>query len=77
MDNAAEKGYLDIVKFLHFNRPEGCTMSAITGAAINGYIDVVKFLCENRNEGFTYNAIRFCGNEIVLSYLRTQTHLLR
>ncbi|EGG19712.1 hypothetical protein DFA_00290 [Cavenderia fasciculata] len=56
MDEAA-KNSLDIVKFLHFNRSEGCTNKAMDNAACNGHLDIVKFLHENRSEGCTTNAI--------------------
>ena len=29
MDNAARQGYLEIVKYLHENRMEGCTTNAM------------------------------------------------
>src|SRR6476620_4102468 len=50
---AAENGHLDIVKFLHINRAEGCTKDAMDYAARKGHLDVVKFLHINRTEGCT------------------------
>jgi len=38
---------LDVVKFLHKNRSEGCTMAAIETANSFGYMDIVKFLRGN------------------------------
>ncbi|KAJ3319096.1 hypothetical protein HDU76_000652 [Blyttiomyces sp. JEL0837] len=57
MDRAAELGKLDIVKWLHENRTEGCTTDAMDLAASNGYLNVVKYLHENRNEGCTTAAM--------------------
>ncbi len=47
MDYAAESGHLDIVRFLHQNRNEGCTTYAMDYAAKNGHRDVVNFFHEN------------------------------
>jgi hypothetical protein len=44
MDQAAGKGYLDVVKWLHENRTEGCTHWAIDQAIEYGHLDVVKYL---------------------------------
>ena len=44
----AENGHLDVVKFLHENRTEGCTKYAMDYASRNGHLDVVKFLRKNR-----------------------------
>ena len=52
MDWAAMKGHLDVVKWLHFNRAEGCTEDAINWAAMNGHLDVIKWLHLNRSEVF-------------------------
>jgi len=49
----AVNGHLEIVKFLHENRTEGCTKWAMNQAAENGHLEVVKFLHENRTEGCT------------------------
>eukprot|EP01133_Synstelium_polycarpum_P017751 gene17751-21171_t len=57
MDNAAKNGSLEIVKYLHDNRSEGCTVNAIDGAAKMGHLDVVIYLSENRTEGCTTRAI--------------------
>ena len=45
MDYAAKHGHLNIIKWLHENRTEGCTSYAIESAARNGYLDIVKWLC--------------------------------
>eukprot|EP00122_Pirum_gemmata_P019720 Pgem_evm1s18451 len=57
MDMAATNGYLDIVKFLHFNRKEGCTRLAFDGAARNGHLEIVRFLHYHRFEGGTERAM--------------------
>ena len=57
MDNAARQGHLEIVKWLHENRSEGCTTWAIDMAAYNGHLEVVKWLHENRTEGCTTDAM--------------------
>ncbi|KAE9350037.1 hypothetical protein PF008_g6645 [Phytophthora fragariae] len=46
MDGAAARGRLDIMQWLHDNRPEGCSTEACKAAATNGYLDVVKWLHE-------------------------------
>ena len=38
MDDAARNGHLEVVKFLHMNRREGCTNKAMDSAARNGHI---------------------------------------
>ena len=47
MDCVAERGHLEIVKWLHFNRTEGCTTKAMDCAAEKGHLEVVKCLKEN------------------------------
>jgi hypothetical protein len=49
---AAENGLLDVVKWLHFNRMEGCTDRTMIQAAWNGHLEVVKWLHENHKEGY-------------------------
>ncbi|OQR98756.1 ankyrin repeat [Thraustotheca clavata] len=51
MDNAAENGHFDVVKWLHENRAEGCTTRAMDGAAYRGDFNMIKYLHENRLEG--------------------------
>src|SRR3989304_1963442 len=55
-DKLAENGNLDVIKWLHENRTEGCTKCAMDDAAENGYLKIVKFLHENRREGCTTKA---------------------
>jgi hypothetical protein len=53
MNRAALNGHLNVVKWLHENRTEGCTNWAMDGAAQNGKLTMVKWLHQNRNEGCT------------------------
>ncbi|KAJ3399043.1 hypothetical protein HDV05_002096 [Chytridiales sp. JEL 0842] len=59
MDIAARDGHLDIVKFLHENRDEGCSSYAMDTAAMNDELEVLKFLHENRDEGCTPDALSY------------------
>lgn len=47
MEYAAYHNYSDIMKWLHLNRAEGCTVSAICYAAGNGNIEMVEWLYAN------------------------------
>ncbi|CAN0588131.1 unnamed protein product, partial [Ectocarpus sp. 12 AP-2014] len=40
----AANGYLPVVQWLHDNRREGCTVSAMNWAAENGHLSVAQFL---------------------------------
>ncbi len=44
---ACKNGDLYLVKFLHYNRTEGCTKDAMDWASANGHLEVVEFLNEN------------------------------
>ncbi|CAI5738929.1 unnamed protein product [Peronospora destructor] len=57
MDAAALRGHLKVVKWLHKNRGEGCSVHAMNSAAAGGHIDVVQWLHKNRTEGCTTEAI--------------------
>ena len=73
MNYCAANGYLDIVKFLHYNRTEGCTTDAMDYAASKGNIEVIKFLYYNRNEGCSFRAMSFAsqkGYREVVKFLR-------
>ena len=58
---AAENGHLDIVKYLHFNRSEGCSKYAIDKACEKNHIDIVKFLDVNRSEGYSKFALEYAA----------------
>lgn len=47
MDEAAANEHLEVVRFLHRNRQEGCTKRAMNLAAMQNHLE---FLAENRNE---------------------------
>ncbi|EFA79829.1 hypothetical protein PPL_06648 [Heterostelium album PN500] len=53
MDLAAQHGQLEILKFLHINRTEGCSTDAFGLAASNGHLECVKFLYHHRKESTT------------------------
>jgi hypothetical protein len=57
MDQASANGHLEVVKWLHENRREGCTVGAMNGAASRGRPEVVKWLYANRSEGCTEAAM--------------------
>ncbi|KAG6950415.1 hypothetical protein JG688_00014167 [Phytophthora aleatoria] len=52
LDSSADD-HLDVVQWLHLNRPRTCSSNAMDDAAANGYLDVVKWLHANRSEGCT------------------------
>ncbi|KDO19204.1 hypothetical protein SPRG_15647 [Saprolegnia parasitica CBS 223.65] len=47
MDNAGRFGCLEIFRYLHTHRREGCTKAAWTGAVANGHLGVVRYMVEN------------------------------
>lgn len=55
MDDAAARGLLAIVAYLHMHRCEGCTNQAMARAAVAGHYGVIKFLAEYRSEGCPSN----------------------
>lgn len=50
MESTAAGGHLDVVRFLHLNRQEGCTTGALRRSAPGGHYGTFKWLQENRNE---------------------------
>ncbi|KAJ3110586.1 hypothetical protein HDU96_006462 [Phlyctochytrium bullatum] len=59
----ARPKHLEILKFLHEHRDEGCTVAAMDQAAANGILEVVEFLHHSRTEGCTQLAMdRAAGN---------------
>jgi hypothetical protein len=53
MDYAARNGHVDVVKWLHENRTEGCTTNAMDDASYNGHVDVVKIKRETTFRSIT------------------------
>jgi tRNA (Thr-GGU) A37 N-methylase len=53
MDYAARYGHLEVVKWLHANRREGCTVHAMDYAAQHGHLELVEWLHHNRTEGWS------------------------
>ncbi|ETI33260.1 hypothetical protein F441_19917 [Phytophthora nicotianae CJ01A1] len=56
MDEAAANGHLQVVKWLHENRGDGCTTQAMDCAAANGHLDTIQWLHSNRTEGCSKDA---------------------
>eukprot|EP01132_Coremiostelium_polycephalum_P004559 gene4559-5681_t len=80
IDNAAKnaidlsslQGHYPIVKFLHNERKEGCTVNAINFAATCNHLEIVDFLFKNRTEGATKQAFKGAilnGHTEILEYL--------
>ena len=44
---AVQNGDLDMVKWFHENRTEGCTRDALVMAAMHGFLDIVQWLVKN------------------------------
>lgn len=51
MDEAAKTGHLDVVRFLHENRSEGCTGMVLYETLRHNHTQVAKFLRANRADG--------------------------
>jgi hypothetical protein len=66
MTDATKNGCLEVVKWLHFNRREGCSHLALTRAAEKGHVEVVKWLVENRSEA-SINTLISHGNPLILA----------
>lgn len=57
MDIAAANGHLNVLKWLHKNRKDGCSKKAMLYAVDNDHFHVVRWLHQNRTEGCTRYAI--------------------
>ncbi|EGG16772.1 hypothetical protein DFA_07750 [Cavenderia fasciculata] len=71
---AASGGWLSVVEYLHFNRTEGCTFSAMNMSILMGHAPVYEFLHTNRTEGCDAQAFGFAceqGNLEAVQFLIT------
>ncbi|GMF12072.1 unnamed protein product [Phytophthora lilii] len=57
MDIAAGYNQLEVVRWLHGHRDEGCTTFAMDEASRNGHLEMVRWLTDHRTEGCTNAAI--------------------
>ncbi|KAG6574746.1 Ankyrin repeat protein [Phytophthora cinnamomi] len=48
MDNAASYGHLEVIQWLHANRSEGCSQSAVVNAINAGHEHVARWLVAHR-----------------------------
>ncbi|KAG9403282.1 hypothetical protein AC1031_005928 [Aphanomyces cochlioides] len=74
MDLAAKNGQLEVVKYFHHYRLEGCTNFAMDFAAQSGHFSVVKFLHDHRREGCTTYAMDMAaanGHFEIVNFLHT------
>ncbi|EGG19974.1 hypothetical protein DFA_07086 [Cavenderia fasciculata] len=69
MDNAVEYGHIDIVKFLHDNRSEGCGGCALSSAAGKGNLEMVEFLYKNIVNQSNCKVDTYISNVPVMKYL--------
>ncbi|TYZ67588.1 hypothetical protein PybrP1_003357 [[Pythium] brassicae (nom. inval.)] len=71
--DAAERGYLDIIKFFHeCGDPRFFDLRAMHCAAVHGHLDIVKFLHENREEGCKHFTLQYThekGHHDIVDYL--------
>ena len=67
IDDAANNGYLDIVKFLIENRDEGCSFDAIDRSCLYNHLDVVKYFTEYTNVECSTKAMNWAAT--VFSFL--------
>ena len=69
MNNAAKNGHLETVKWLHFNRSEGCTIGAMDWAAAGGHLEFIKWLYVYRSEGCSKRAMEWASEMGILKLL--------
>ncbi|EFA75788.1 hypothetical protein PPL_10843 [Heterostelium album PN500] len=68
MDDAAF-GSLEVIKFLNFNRTEGCSTQAITNAATKGNLEIIKFIRDNQP------TVQVFTNKIAVRFAAKNGHL--
>ncbi|ETM99835.1 hypothetical protein PPTG_24375 [Phytophthora nicotianae INRA-310] len=74
INTAAERGHFGILKWLHVNRKEGCTVFAMSIVAAHGRLEMVQWLHQNRREGCTKQAMDDAagnGHLAVVEWLHT------
>ncbi|KYR03033.1 hypothetical protein DLAC_00523 [Tieghemostelium lacteum] len=57
MNYKASIGDMETVKFLHYNRNEGCEVHTLDFVATNGELEMFKFLFENRKEPYSQESL--------------------
>ncbi|KYR03030.1 hypothetical protein DLAC_00521 [Tieghemostelium lacteum] len=57
MHYKASIGDMETVKFLHYNRNEGCQFYTLDDVATNGELEMFKFLFENRKEPYSQKSL--------------------
>ena len=73
MYNASGIGDIEVVKYLHLNRSEGC-VNALVVSSKNGHFEVVKYLVENdlgldRTQSAIDGVRRYYGKSKILKFL--------
>jgi hypothetical protein len=61
MDKAASEGHLEVVKWLHAHRSEGCSSYAMNLAASNGHLEVLRWLHRSQTEGWTTRTMDYAA----------------
>lgn len=56
---AAKHNYLELIKWLHVNKKEGCTNRIMDIAVTHGNLRIVEWLYTHRTEGCTSRAITY------------------
>ena len=59
MNTAAEYSSFNIIKWLHYNRSDGCTEYAMDIAADKGNLEILEWLHINRDEGCSIDALMY------------------
>ncbi|ETK73611.1 hypothetical protein L915_19482 [Phytophthora nicotianae] len=61
MDKAAANGQLEVLKWIHSHRYDGCSESAMEDAARNGHLETLKWLHTNTTAGCTASAMDYAA----------------
>ena len=69
MNCASESGHFSIVKFLHENRTEGCTVQAMDKASLEGHLEIAVFLHQNGNVGCSVRAMDWASEGVIKRFL--------